>query len=53
MEIKVFLNWDAYIQNKAVYCVKVSCPDVFSYESFISLAKSIYGKDSICVFVCV
>lgn len=51
MEISVFLNYDAYKANKAVFRRAVLCPDVMDYTSAVRVFKSIFGEKSIVEFI--
>lgn len=44
MEIKVFMNFDAYSQNKPVFCQRVECQSVFEPAKCVDVFKSIYGN---------
>lgn len=40
-------------KNKYLYCSRVACPDLFSFEKAIEIFKSIYGNNIVIEFLCV
>lgn len=52
MEIRVFKSLELRSAGKPLYCSRVACLEVFSYEKAIDVFRSIYG-DCIIEFLVV
>ena len=44
MEIKVYRNMKDLSANKQVFCAKIECPDLFSFDAAVKLFKSIFPE---------
>ena len=42
MEIKVYKQFKDIDCNKTVFCARIECPDLFSFDKAVSVFKSIY-----------
>ena len=51
MEVSVYLSFDHKIKNSKVFCRRVQCPEVFEYDSFVRVMRSIFGKDIVIEFI--
>lgn len=52
MEIRVYLNMQAYLASKVHFCTRIECPDVFDFNKALDVFKSIYGSSVVVVFFC-
>ena len=52
MEVRVYLNFEAYGIDKAIYCAKVAAPEVFEFQKCREVLRSIYGLSAIIIFMC-
>ena len=44
MEIKVYRNMKDLSANKQVFCAKIECPDLFSFDAAVKLFKSLFTE---------
>lgn len=54
MELKIYLNMDAYLKHKAMLCKRVSDPDSFDLQSVRKVLRCLYGENVYVevLFVC-
>lgn len=53
MEVSVYMSLDARSIGKSVFRARVNCPDAFSYDSFVSNMRCIYGEKIVIEFLIV
>lgn len=51
MEVSVYLSFDHKNKNSKVFCRRVQCPEVFEYDAFVRVMRSIFGKDIVIEFL--
>lgn len=51
MEVSVYLSLDARRNNKPVFKRAVSSPDVFEYDAFVRIMRSIFGNNIVVEFL--
>lgn len=52
MEIRVFDSFEKMRDGKYKFCQRVECPDAFDFNSCLKVFKSLFGVDSLVVFIC-
>ena len=52
IEVQVYMNKEAYLNNKSVFGRMVQCPDVFDFRGFESSMRSVFGNDCVTVYKC-
>lgn len=52
MEIKVFINMDAYIKRKPMLCKRVSDVENFDFHAVRKVLKCLYGDDVYIEILC-
>lgn len=53
MEVGVYMSLEARSNGKSVFKRMVQCPDVFEYDSFIRVMRSIFGEKIVIDFLIV
>ena len=52
MEIKVYINFDAYSHRKPILCNRVAHPEDFDFIAVKSTLKCMFGDNIVLEFVC-
>lgn len=53
MEVTVYMSLDARRTGNSVFKRRVDCPDVFEYDAFIRVMRSIFGNQIVLEFLIV
>lgn len=53
MEVRIYRSLEMRSTGKSLFCSRVSCLDIFSYEKCIDTFRAIYGSDIIIEFLIV
>lgn len=53
MEVQVYLNQQAMIDNKSRFCARVVNPDVFDMNQFVRQMKAIFGENAVIKIIIV
>lgn len=50
IEVQVYLNSEAWANNKSVFGRMVKCPDCFSPDDFMKSMRSVFGQNIVVTF---